>query len=217
LATLLVLILAGPAQTLSGKYVPRTPVPLPAALPGTVDALCRLVEAGHEKAPVYAALGDALFARGDKELAYRAFDKAHRLGHDDGVGLVRRKDDCPHVPDERIRAEEREARIWRDALDSFRRSGRSDMGEFYERYGRPEDDLNAIIRARRISITGAACGVVVGFAFALLARRMRRRAAAVPAIVGALCLLGPGGILYWGAGAAFVGAVAVVAMGKSAA
>ena len=214
MATLLVLLLAGPAQTISGKYVPRDPVPLPAVLPGDVPALCALIEAGHGTSPLFAALGDALFATGDKALSYRAYDKAQRLGHPEAARLARRKDDCPHVSAGRIRAEEREAEIWTDALASFTRSGRTDMDAFHEQYGRAEDDLNAVVRARRVGFVGALAGVIFGLGFGLLAKRMRRRAAVAPLLVAGLCAVGPPGLIYWGAGAALLGAAAVATLGK---
>lgn len=206
MVALVVLVLLGPAETVSGKYYkhsaefsklyPAPPVALPEPLPDDVDSLCRLIEAGHATPRLYAALGEALFARGDKRLAYRAFDKAHRIvegmdaaqrsGQPDARGLVARKDACPHVDARVIRAEEREAKIWVDALQSFERArirkGKDprDLAEFHERYGRPEDSLAAIVRARRMKFLLGAAAVMLGLVavcvVAVAIARKRRRA-----------------------------------------
>ena len=100
----LAFLLLGPRETLAGKFpghapeylerYPEAPVPLPDPLPTDVDALCRLVEVGHATAEVYAALGDALFAKGEKALAYRAFHAAQAKGD---VGMQEKKDRCGYV------------------------------------------------------------------------------------------------------------------------
>ena len=175
--TLALLLLLGPAQTISGKYLqhskeylreyPRAPVALPAPLPGGVDELCRLIEAGHATPGLFAALGEALFARGDKELAYRAFRRAHKLGHKDPRRMIARMDACPRVPDKVIASEEFEARVWVDALQSYERAriaaGKDprDLTEFHERYGRPEDDLNEVIWRRRLTFLGGVAVVIM--------------------------------------------------------
>lgn len=158
----LVLLLLGPAETLAGKFpghapeylerYPVAPVPLPEPLPTDVDALCRLVEAGHATPGVYAALGDALFARGEKALAYRAFHAAQARGD---ARMQERKDRCGYVDPLVIEEEQRLARVWVAGLqeyerDRIRRGGDPrDLGPFHERYGRAEDDLEAIAHARR--------------------------------------------------------------------
>jgi hypothetical protein len=176
LSLLLALLLLGPAQTIAGKYAPRPEAPLPRDLPADVDGLCALIEAGHATAPLFAALGEALLARGDAGLAYRAFDRAHRLGHGDPVRLQQRKDACGRVPDAVIAEEEKEARIWVDALESFRRGGGADLEEFYARYGRPEESLEEVVRGRRLRFALWVAAVVFGGAGAgiLLIRRRRR-------------------------------------------
>lgn len=172
---LVALLVLGPAQTLSGKYVPRPEVPLPAPLPADVDGLCALIESGHATAPLFAALGEALRERGDLALAYRAYDRAHRLKHADPRWIQERKELCGRVPDPVIAEEEREARIWVDAYESWRRAGRTDLEEFYERYGRPDESLAEVVRARRLVFAGWVAAVV--FAVAAAAALLRRRRA----------------------------------------
>lgn len=187
-----VLLLAlGPAQTISGKYVrhgeecrrlyPRPPVPLPDPLPPGVDELCALIEAGHATPRLFAALGEALFARGERKLAYRAFRRAHRRKHPDPQALVARMDACPRVPEKVIAAEQFEAKVWVDALQSYERariaSGEDprDLAGFFERYGRAGDDLNAIIRRRRLTFVGGLAVVVFLVAGLLLWMVQSRR------------------------------------------
>ncbi|MHC4957133.1 MAG: hypothetical protein ACYTGN_02075 [Planctomycetota bacterium] len=231
----LALLLLAPAQTIAGKYVqhseeylrayPAKPVPLPRELPADVEALCALIEAGHATPQLFAALGDALVASGDKRLAYRAYDKAHRLKHPDPRTIAIKKDDCPRVSDDVIRAEESEARIWVDALQSYERDrlrrglDPRDLEEFHERYGRPEDDLAALIRARRLVFVTGMAGVLLGVGFGLAARGMKKRFAAVPLVAAAGCLVallavGTAGPVVWGAGFALAGAAAVAKFGK---
>ncbi|MFI5403110.1 MAG: hypothetical protein ACHQ1G_09250 [Planctomycetota bacterium] len=186
----LALLLLGPKETLAGKFpvhvpeylqrYPEAPVPLPDPLPTDVDALCRLVEAGHATPGVYAALGDALFAKGDKALAYRAFHKAQALG-DAALGrrMQERKDQCGYVDPLVIAEEERQARIWVEALRKYEetriygimgpRGDPRDLEAFYEQYGRAEDDLVAHARSRRIFLVVRAVGVglLLVFFFAL--------------------------------------------------
>ena len=158
----LAFLLLGPRETLAGKFpghapeylerYPEAPVPLPDPLPTDVDALCRLVEVGHATAEVYAALGDALFAKGEKALAYRAFHAAQAKGD---VGMQEKKDRCGYVDPLVIEEEERRARVWVSWLMEYERDrirrgeDPRDLGPFHERYGRAEDDLEAIAQARR--------------------------------------------------------------------
>jgi hypothetical protein len=184
----LALLLLGPKETLAGKFpvhvpeylqrYPEAPVPLPDPLPTAVDALCRLVEAGHATAEVYAALGDALLARGEKGLAYRAFHKAQPKG-DAALGrrMQERKDQCGYVDPLMIEEEERQARIWVEALQKYEQEridgDPRDLEPFYEQYGRAEDDLVEHARSRRIYLVVRAAGAVLllAFSFAFFWRR----------------------------------------------
>ncbi len=210
----------GPAQTISGKFVPRGASALPAELPADVDGLCSLIEHGHETADLFAALGDALLARGDRALAYRAFDKAHRQGFPDRARLQARKDLGLFVPEATIRAEEREAAIWRDALDSYRRVHGGDLGPFYGKYGRPEESLDAVVRTWRVSWAGGVLGMLLGATFGVGMRRLPRRASAVAfavallAAAGALLLSRPG-LLPLGAAASTAGGLLVLLFGRA--
>ncbi len=163
---LALLFLLGPRETLAGKFpghspeflqrYPAAPVALPDPLPADVDALCRLVEAGHGTPEVYAALGDALLARGEKGLAYRAFHAAQAKA-DAALkpALQARKDLCGHVDPLEIEEEQRRARVWVEGLQAYERdrirraADPRDLGPFHERYGRAEDDLLAVAQARR--------------------------------------------------------------------
>lgn len=232
---LLLLLVLGPAQTLSGKYVqhadeylkkyPSKIVALPATLPRKVDELCALIEAGHATAQVHAALGEALLLGGEPALAYRAFDKAQRLKHPDAKYIVARKDASEFVSEKKISEEEYEAKVWVDALQSYERKAmKSDLNPrnldpFYARYGKPEDDLNAIIRKRQISFLGGILGIFIGVAFAFRATRMRKRAAAIPLIVagasfGVALLVGFAGLLVLGGCFAAAGGLLVSARGR---
>jgi hypothetical protein len=186
----LALLLLGPGETLAGKFpghapeylerYPAAPVPLPDPLPGDVAALCRLVEAGHGTPGVYAALGDALLAKGEKGLAYRAFHAAQAKGD---ARMQEKKDRCGYVDPRVIEEEERRARVWVSWLKEYEREriGRGedprDLGPFFERYGRAEDDLEAIARARRMRwVTAMAMGILGAAAilgFVLFLRRRR--------------------------------------------
>ncbi len=231
-----ILLLLGPAQTLSGKYVrhsaeylavrPKPPPSLPTPLPGTVEELCALVEGGAATPVVYEALGEALLARGERGLAFRAFDKASRLGHPDKPRLEQRKDACGvRIPPREIEAEEAEARLWVEALQRHEReqlaAGRDpdDLAAFFARHGRPEEEMFALHRAIRWSFVGGAVGFLSGLAFCAASRRLPRAAALLPAALAAACLLAPRllgqtGILPWGAGMAGAGAVAVLLLGR---
>jgi len=236
---LLALLLLGPAEAIAGKvvrhsdeYLERYPAnrpPLPDPLPDDVEALVALVEAGHETPELFLALGDALRARGDGRLAYRAYHRAHRARpRDGGWGriLVARKDLVPPVPHERIRAEERAAEFWVRKLQAYERKrlaeGRDprDRAPFYARYGRPESDVRAVMRARRLSGAVGLLGLFVGAVFLVSARWMPRRGAWLPLLVGLGCLSGPvlagrTGLFYWGGAVALAGAAATALLGRS--
>ncbi|MHC4816470.1 MAG: hypothetical protein ACYTF8_00220 [Planctomycetota bacterium] len=232
-------LLLGPGETISGKYVQhsaeyleRHPAPvaaLPSPLPSGVDSLCRLIEAGrHEDPELFAALGEALFLGDRKDLAYRAFHRAHRLRPKDaawGRRMQARKDACPRVPTAVIREEERQAAFWVAKLQAHEREclargqDPNDLTMFHERYGRPDADLSAHARARRYSWVGGVVGILIGIAFGAASRRVARRAAVLPLAVAALCLFGPplagqAGLFFWGAACATAGALAVLAFGK---
>jgi hypothetical protein len=195
LLLLALLLLPGPGETLAGKFpkhapeflerYPVEPGPLPDPLPDGVDALCRLVEGGHETPAVYEALGDALLSGGDGALAYRAFHKAQALA--DAAAKPRlqgKKDRCPFVDPLLIAEEEREAAVWVAWLKEFERDrirrgeDPRDLGPFHERYGRPEEDLRDIAQARRVTWALAVAAGLVGAAVLiggvlLLGRRRR--------------------------------------------
>ncbi len=220
LLLLALLLEPGPAQTISGKFVPGPPPPLAGERPADVDGLCDLIEGGHGGADLFAALGDALLARGDRALAYRAFDKAHRLGFPDRARIQARKDLALFVPEATIRAEEREAAIWRDALDSYTRARGPEYGPFYEKYGRPEESLDAVVRAWRISWAGGVLGLLLGAAFCVGMRRLPRRASAIAfavALLGAVggLVLSRSGLLPLGAAASAVGGLLVLVSGRA--
>jgi hypothetical protein len=192
---LALLLLLGPRETLSGKFpqhaaeylerYPAVPAPLPHPLPADADALCRLVEAGHGTQEVYAALGEALLARGEKGLAFRAFRKAQALARDPAAraSLQRRKDLCDHVDSAVIEGEEERARFWVESLKEYERSrirrgeDPRDLAPFFARYGRAEDDLREIARARRrtwgLAMAAGLLGTAAILGGVLFARRQR--------------------------------------------
>lgn len=234
----LALLLLGPAQTISGKYVRHSPeyagarpvaIPqVPGPLPEGVEELCRLIEGGNETAPLFSALGVALLRRGESALAFRAFDRAHRLGHPDAAWLVARKDECGHVPEGRIRAEEQEAREWVRELQNFERrqlaqgGDPDDLEEFYTYYGRPEENMYTHIRVRRLSFAGGIAGILVGVACLVACRAVPRRAALLPALVAGALFLAPSafgqtGLFLHGAAVAAAGAAATLLFGRKAA
>lgn len=220
MALLITLLLCGPAQTISGKFVPRPPSLVPQIVTKEVDALCIAIESGHETPEIFADLGAALLERGDKELAYRAFHKAHRLRPKDaawGTRMQEQKYKCARVPDRVIQAEEREAELWRKALAAD--GGDPADTDFYDRFGRPEENMWSVMRARRFSGAAGIIGFLIGAMCAGFGRWLPRRAWVVPVLVGASCLAGPPlvgkvGLFYWGAGFAFAGAVFVLFFGR---
>ncbi len=239
MAFLLALTLLGPAQAIAGKvvrhsdefrekYPAKALAPLPDPLPDDVEALVAFVEAGNETPEVFLALGDALFSRDEKAIAYRAYHRAHLQRPKDGAWgrlMQGRKDRCPPVPHERIQAEENAAKVWVHALKEHERErlerGQDprDLTDFYERFGRQDDNMWTVMRARRLSGLGGIIGMFVGAVFVLLARWMPRRGAFLPLIVGLVCAAGPAlvgktGLFYWGAGVALFGALATGLVGR---
>jgi len=235
-AVALLLLLAGPAEAVAGKLVRHSeeylrlhPAPLPGLpdpLPETVEELVSLLEAGHETPQVLEAMGDALLRSGDRALAFRAYDRAARLGHPDPAHLERRKAATGVLVDRRvIEREEALAREWVEALKEHERAqiaaggDPNDLAKFFERYGRPWEDMLAVRRAVRWSFAAGAAGVLVGLAFAVVCRRVPRWTAAVPLLFAGACyalspLLGRTGILPWGAGAAAAGGLFALAFGR---
>jgi hypothetical protein len=191
---LALLLLPGPREALAGKFpghapeflerYPEPPVPLPDPLPVEVEALCGLVAARHGTAAVYEALGDALLARGEGALAYRAFRRAHALaGTEAKARLVQKKDRCEFVPEGLILEEERRAAAWVGWLKEYERDRIArgedprDLGPFHERYGRADEDLAAIAQARRVRWAVAmALGLLGAAAILGFVLRGRRRA-----------------------------------------
>jgi len=196
---------------------PQGAIDVPDPLPTEVDALCRLIEQVGPQARLLGALGDALVAAGRPGLAYRAYDRAQRLG---GEGdLQARKDRLDPVPRSVIEAEEREAKAWVQGLQNYERErirrgeDPRDLGPFYERYGRPEESLVAKVRIRQTAFWAAALSTLLAFALAIGSARLRRRVAAVPLALAVLCLIGlllggPRGPYLWAA--LLLGASAVV-------
>jgi hypothetical protein len=189
---LLALLLLGPAETLAGKFpihapeylerYPPAPVPLPDPLPGDVPALCALVQAGHATPQVYAALGEALLAGGEAALAYRAFHAAQVRGDEAwGRRMQQRKEATgARVDPGEIEEEQAHARFWVARLQEYERDRIArgedprDLGAFHDRYGRPEDDLPALARARRITWAVSAALVLMAAGGLLLFLRRRR-------------------------------------------
>ena len=173
----LLLVIGGPAETIAGKTIrhsaefldmyPAPAIEVPKVLPTEVDALCRLIEKAGPRADFFAALGDALVEAGRHGLAYRAYDRAQRLGYEGD--LQRKKDKLEPVPDSVIEAEEREAKAWVLGLQEYERErirrgeDPRDLGPFYERYGRPEESLARYVRIRQTAFWVAALGTVLVF------------------------------------------------------
>ena len=196
----------GPAQTISGKYIQHSPefveaYPAPATavpepLPEESAALARLIRQAGPSVRLFVALGDALYAEGDTALAYRAYDRAHRMDPPDPVAIQKRKNRCRPVSEKIIRREEHEAKVWVEALQSYERAclregaDPRDLEPFYRRYGRPEEDLTRIIRARQLAFWSGALSLLFGAALIIGSARVRRRIAALPLALAALCLVG---------------------------
>ncbi|MHC4938173.1 MAG: hypothetical protein ACYTHK_04320 [Planctomycetota bacterium] len=232
----LLLVIGGPAETIAGKTVrhsaeflsmyPAPAIEVPETLPTEVDALCRLIEKMGPRADFFAALGDALLQVGRPGLAYRAYDRAQRLGYEGD--LQREKDKLEPVPDSVIEAEEREAKAWVLGLQEYERErirrgeDPRDLGPFYERYGRPEESLARYVRIRQTAFWVAALGTVLALAFLIGSARLQRRATAVPLALAGLCLLGPllggpAGPYVWAAIALGVSAASIQIRGRAGA
>ncbi len=227
---LCVLFLLGPAETVSGKYLQHSaeyraqyPSKRVAVWTADVGDLCTLIEKNGATPELWVRLGDALLKDGQADLAYRAFHRAHRARPKDGAfgkTMQARKKQCTFVPDTVIQAEEREAKLWVQALQNFERERLSagadprDRTEFYARYGDATVNMWAHIRARRLSFAGGACGILVGLAYLICSGVLRRRSLWLPVAVAVACLLGPvalgqTGLFYVGAVVALFGAAVV--------
>ena len=215
IALFLFVATASPAEIIAGKYVqhsaeflrmyPAPAIVVPDPLPKDVDALCRLIESAGPEPDLLVALGDALFARGDTALAYRAYDRAQRMGHE---GLQPKKDQCEPVPAATIRAEEHEAKVWVHNLQNYERArinaGKDprDLGPFYERFGRAEESLPARIRERQTAWWTAALSTILALALVIGSRSLPKRFAAAPLVLSGVSLIGaPAGPFLWASGA----------------
>lgn len=240
IAAAALLVLLGPAQTLSGKYIQHSEEyikllrPTYGLLPpldaGTsVEGLCAHIERGDHRARLYRGLGEGLAARGDKGLAHRAFRKAHLLAEEMDRGfkqqMLQRKFDMGPVSEEQIEREEKEAREWVHFLQEYERTqiaaarDPNDLEGFYAMYGRPEDDMYRTMWRRRTSFLIGAAGVLVGLALLLFSRRIVRLFGGIGIVVAIGCALGPGalgqvGLFYWGAAFSCAGGIAVLLWGK---
>ena len=243
IAAAVLLVLLGPAQTLSGKYIQHSEEylklhPFPAGAEQdrltingveTMDSLYWRIEHGAHDARTYELLGEALAERGDNGLAHRAFRKAHAQAEEMDRGfkqqMLQRMFDTGPVSKELIEREEKQAREWVRALQEYERkqiaAGRdpNDLETFYAMYGRPEDDMYRTMWRRRASFLIGAAGVLVGLALLLCSRRIVRLFGGVGIIVALSCALGPGllgqvGLFYWGAAFSAAGGLAVLLWGK---
>lgn len=234
----LLLLFGGAAQVVTGKYIqhseeflrlyPPPAIAVPNPLPQKSDELARLIVSGHATAELFEALGDALSAEGDSGLAYRAYDRAQILDPKAGPRLQPKKDRCEPIAASVLERERKEARIWVDALQSYERAriengeDPRELAEFYERYGRAEDDLEAIIQGRQLAFWTAVLGIGLGLALVIGAKRFRRRIAAIQLAFAILCLIGAArGVVMTpylvATGALLVGSLAVAVRGKRAA
>jgi len=244
IATALLLVLLGPAQTLAGKYIQHSEEylklygPVPAehvrvrVEPGggeTVNSICARIERGDHSAKTYEMLGEALAERGDNGLAHRAFRKAHAQAEEMDRGfkqqMLQRMFDVGTISKEQIQREEKQAAEWVRFLQEYERkqiaAGRdpNDLEPFYAMYGRPEDDMYRTMWRRRASFLIGAAGVLVGLALLLCSRRIVRLFGGVGIIVALSCALGPGllgqvGLFYWGAAFSAAGGLTVLLWGK---
>jgi len=175
---------------------PALAIEMPEKLPRESAAIARLIEQVGPTLALYVALGDALYAEGDTALAYRAYDRAHRMDPPNPVLIQQKKDRCEPVAESLIRAEEHEAKLWVDALQSYERARLQagedphDLEPFYARYGRPEEDLGQIVRATKLAFWAGALSLLLGLALLIGSGRLRRRVAVLPLALSALCLVG---------------------------
>jgi hypothetical protein len=235
-ALVLLLLIGGAAEVIAGKSIrhseeylsmyPPAAIEVPKELPTEVDALCDLIEKAGPDARVFAALGDALAAAGKGGLAYRAYDRAQRLGFEGD--LQARKNRLEPVPRSVIEAEEREAKAWVNGLQEYERErirrgeDPRELGPFYERYGRPEESLATVVRVRQTAFWAAALSTVLAIAFLIGGGRLRRRVAAFPFALALLCLLGlllggPRGPYVWATIALALGGLSVQFRGRASA
>ena len=136
IAAALLLVLLGPAQTLSGKYIqhseeylklvkPRYGVLPPRGSTNSVEVLCAYIERGDHSAKAYAMLGEALAERGDNGLAHRAFRKAHAQAEEMDRGfkqqMLQRMFDVGTISKEQIQREETQAAEWVHFLQEYER------------------------------------------------------------------------------------------------
>ena len=234
MATFLCLVLMGPGETIAGKYIQHSEEYLevrgrpreirPARMP-KVEDFCRALERNGPSWELMSRLGVALLQKDETGLAFRAFDRARELGHPDPTWVEAQKDKCKRVPRETIEQERKEARLWVEELQNYERAqlreGRDpdDLEEFYARYGNPEENMYAVMRARRLSFLGGAIGVLLALGLMVASRSLPRKAALVPFVIAGILALAPSwlgqtGILLWGAGFLLVSAIVVGAFGK---
>ncbi len=231
---LLCLVLFGPGETIAGKYIQHSEEYREARGGSTgirlarmprVEDFCRAIERNGPSWELMSRLGVALLAKGETGRAFRAFERARELGHPDSTWVEAQKDRCKRVPQTTIADERKEARLWVEALQNYERAqlrqGRDpdDLEEFYARYGKPEENMYAVMRARRLSFVGGVIGVLLALGLIAASRALPRKAALVPFVIaGVLALapswLGQAGILLWGAGFLLASAVAVAAFPK---
>ena len=234
MTALLCLVLMGPGETIAGKYIQHSEEYREARGGSTgirlarmprVEDFCRAIERNGPSWELMARLGVALLQKNETELAFRALDRARELDHPDPTWVEAQKDKCKRVPQATIAEERKEARLWVEELRNYERAqlrqGRDpdDLEEFYARYGRPEENMYAVMRARRLSFVGGAVGVLLALGLMAASRVLPRKAALVPFVIaGVLALtpswLGQDGILLWGAGFLLAAAVVVGAFGK---
>jgi len=239
LAPLLLVLaaLGGPAQTISGKYVQHSdeyiakygtePPFVPSSENPGIDELCALIEIGSGYPGMMAKLGETLLENGEGELAFRAFHRARELGVKRTAWIENKKDQCPRVSMDVIRAERTEADEWVKQLQNFERKqiaageDPDDLAEFYLLYGRAEQSMAAVMHNRRVSFLGGVIGILIGLGFGAASRALPRKIMVAPLLVGialafAPIVLGQPGILRWGSGAALAGAALVWMFGRRA-
>ncbi len=228
--------LGGPAQAISGKYAQHSdeykakygvPPPFVPSEDPSIEELCALIEGGHGYPGMMAKLAEKLLEDGQGELAFRAFGRARELGFKHTAWIESKKDECPRVPLEVVRAERKDADKWVKQLQNFERKQLAagedpdDLTEFYLLYGRAEQSMSAVMRNRRVSFLGGVAGILIGIGFAAVSRALPRKLVLAPLLVGialvfAPMVVGQPGLLRWGAGAALAGAALVWMFGRRA-